>query len=137
MKLIPPFKEQFSIEYDNDFASISKNMNVLPDTDVDIIVNYLSSCTVVDEWLSAVPDPIDMSIKVPNRYWTDGTYYWDEMLIHLVQSYKIKLPSDFILHIKNEYLKDPPALDLKKVKTEISNSLRAARQRDMSAYDLS
>jgi hypothetical protein len=137
MKLIPPFKEQFSVDYENDFASISKNMNALSDSDVEFIVSYLSSCTVVEEWLSAVPDPIDRSVKVPNRSWTDGTYYWDEMLIHFIRSYKIKLPKDFVEHIKKKSSQERPSLDLEEIKLTISKSLRAARVRDMSVYDLS
>ena len=137
MKLVPPFKEQLSADYKSDFRNLSDNMNAISDSDVDIIVNYLNSCVMVDEWLSAIPDPINKSVKIPNRSWTDGTYYWDEMLIHFVRHYKARLPRDFIAHIKREHLKPHPDIDIEKVKVEIRKSFRAARQRDMSTYDMS
>jgi hypothetical protein len=137
MKLIAPFKEQFSVDYENDVSSIFDNMEVLSSSEVDTIVAYLSSCTLIDDWLSSVPDPINMSVKIPNRSWTDGVYYWDEMLIHFVSCYRVRLPDDFILHIQTESAKERSNLDLVKVNVEINKSLRASRQGDKSVYDMS
>jgi pyridoxal biosynthesis lyase PdxS len=63
------------------------------------IYEYMSSCTVVDEWLSSVADPVNKKIRIPNRSWTDGVYYWSEMTTHFVKEYRILLPSNFIYHI--------------------------------------
>jgi len=136
MKLVPPYKEQLSVSFENNFKRVSEEMNFLSDEDCKIITNYLTTCTLVDEWLSAIPDPINKSKKIPNRSWTDGTYYWDEMLIHFVRTYKVKLPDNFFTHIMNEYKNERPELDIDEIKINIKKSLNSARKGDISVYDL-
>ncbi len=110
MKLFKPFLEEIPAvllessvdnEYD-DLESIVEYQGKLSPCESEIIAQYMSNCTVLEEWLSNRSSPIDKNDSIRSCDWTDGVYYWDELTRHCIQKYRIRLPNDFKKHVHQQ-----------------------------------
>ena len=78
------------------------------------IVNYLSSGVVVHEFLgysscrfgACVPDEL-----MGSREFSDGVWIWPEGLAHYVEHHHVKLPDDFLQHLRQARFRVPQCLD--------------------------
>jgi len=70
----------------------------LSESDVDAVVAYLREGQIVSDSMELVEDPWNASIRIPggSGLQSDGDYVWRQDLWHYVQSYKVRLPVEFV-----------------------------------------
>jgi len=74
----------------------------LPESDVDAVVAYLRAGQIVSDSMELVQDPWNDRIRIPggSGLQSDGTYVWRQDLWHYVQSYRVRLPAEFVERAK-------------------------------------
>ncbi len=100
MRVLPHYKEDEGAKCSSSI-SLAQNLDFLSQEDAQIISAYMESCVVIDEWLSNIKDPISGRLEIPSRTWSDGGYVWDSSHIHYVKRYRVRLPDEFVEHVKN------------------------------------
>lgn len=110
MKRFKPFIEEKSIDlldpsdcqkYSH-LDSINEYKGKLSPCESSIITNYMLNCTVIRQWLSSRPSPFEKNEYILSQDWTDGVYYWDELIIHCINKYNIRLPTNFKEHVHQQ-----------------------------------
>ncbi|MBC3911561.1 hypothetical protein [Undibacterium umbellatum] len=99
MKILPRYIEDEGGKCTSSISLVD-NLDVLSVEDAHAIANYMESCTVIDEWLSNIRDPITKQFSIPSKTWSDGVYVWDSSHIHYVKNYRVRLPGQFVDHVK-------------------------------------
>lgn len=138
MKLLPHYLEERALK-PNSAISIVDNSNVLPLEESIAISKYMRSCLVIDEWLSPNQDPLDKSKWIPESTWSDGKYVWHEAHIHFIEQYRVRVPQDFYVHVKQQIEQgfDAATLDKSALQEEYKKISGLQVKRDESVYDLS
>lgn len=111
-------------------------MEVLSETDSRLLSHYMSSCVVIDEWLSNIKDPVINRLTISSKTWSDGMYVWDSTHIHYVRIYRARLPEDFIWHVKNMIAQgfDVERLSKEKLRAEFELVLKKVVAGNESVY---
>ncbi|MES9906172.1 MAG: hypothetical protein ABW168_26270 [Sedimenticola sp.] len=135
MKLLPYYLEDEGAKFSG-AISLAQNSEVLSDDEALLISNYMSSCVVIDEWLSNVKDALTNKLEVPSKTWSDGVYVWDSLHIHYVKKYRARLPLEFVGHVKKQVAAgfDPKMLNIDDLSSEFEEILKKV-QGDESYYD--
>ena len=80
--------------------SIEDHMYVLSEEYAEEIVDYLESAHVCCEFISRTYDPYDETDLIPHIIYSDGVYAWDGIIINWVKKYRVRLPDEFLYHVK-------------------------------------
>jgi hypothetical protein len=99
MKILPHFTEDDALKCSGSI-SLRHNMGALSEEDAQEISRYMESCAVINKWLSNIRDPITGRLTVPSKTWSDGEYVWDSSHIHYVKNYRVRVPTEFVDHVK-------------------------------------
>ncbi|SHO57666.1 hypothetical protein [Vibrio quintilis] len=138
MKVLPYYKEETKRQC-SAAISLVDNINVLSKKESAIVTNYMSSCLIIDQWLSNGMDILTREYVIPTQLWSDGIYVWNESHIYYVRKYRAKLPSAFISHIYEQvdigY--DPKGLNIGNLITKYENISKKISEGDESFYDIS
>lgn len=137
MKILPYYIEDEGAKFSG-AISLAQNTGVLSEEEALLISNYMSSCIVIDEWLSNVKDALTNKLEVPAKTWCDGTYIWDSLHIHYVKKYHVRLPIDFVTHVKKQIDLgfDPSQLNKDKLSAQFETMLnKMTKEGDDSYYD--
>ncbi|MEB3046829.1 hypothetical protein [Rhizobium mulingense] len=78
--------------------SIKDNTNVIPASLAKEVQTYLSRGLVLIEFISPTPDPYCPTDLVRNVVFSDGVYFWDGILLHWVENYRVRMPEEFMAH---------------------------------------
>lgn len=73
MKILPYYIEDSGTKFSG-AISLIKNIESISEEDALLVVNYMNSCIVIDEWLSNTKDLIANNLVIPSRTWSDGNY---------------------------------------------------------------
>ncbi len=73
MKILPYYIEDSGAKFSG-AISLIKNIESISEEDVLLVVNYMNSCIVIDEWLSNTKDLIANNLVIPSITWSDGNY---------------------------------------------------------------
>ncbi|WP_284196097.1 hypothetical protein [Chitinimonas prasina] len=132
MKVLPYYKEDEGAKCPSSI-SLVENLNFLSTEDAQVISAYMESCVVIDEWLSNIKDPISGRLDIPSKTWSDGQFVWDSSHIHYVRKYRVRLPSVFVEHVKNQVSKkfDVNAL----IKSKLREGFEAALKKTIAGDD--
>lgn len=119
MKVLPYFLEDQGLKCAGSI-SLLENKKVLSQDDAEIISDYMGSCVVINAWLSNIVDPITNRATIPCKLWSDGAYVWDSCHIHYVKNYCVRLPDEFVDHVKRQVAIefDAKALSKDKLRSE-------------------
>jgi hypothetical protein len=92
-----------------DYPSITSAIADSPQDNEDKIVAYLRNSVCIGGRGGYIPDVLDPSSRVPlsAHPYTDGTYFWTLDLAHYVEKYHLRLPPDFIAHMKSRNWRPP------------------------------
>lgn len=138
MKMLPFYKEDHGAQCS---ASISlrQNMNVLTAEDARMIFAYMESCAVVMQFLSNLRDPITGRFSIPANTWSDGAYIWASNHSHYVKDYRVRLPEDFVDHVRKrvETGFDVKTLNKDTLRPEVESILEKLIHKDESCWDVS
>jgi len=99
MKILPNYEEDEGAKCSSSI-SLRQNVGVLRVEDAQSISGYMESCTVIDQWLSNIRDPMTNQLSIPSKTWSDGVYVWDSSHIEYVKKYRVRLPEEFVEHVK-------------------------------------
>jgi hypothetical protein len=135
MKLLPYYLEDEGAKFSG-AISLAQNTEVLSEDEALLISDYMSSCVVIDEWLSNVKDALTNKLEVPSKTWCDGVYVWDSLHIHYVKKYRARLPLEFVVHVKKQIDAgfDPQKLNKDDLRNKFEEILEKV-QGDESYYD--
>lgn len=78
--------------------SIKVNMDAMPASLAKGVAAYLSRGLVLIEFVSPTPDPYSPADLVRNVVFSDGVYFWDGIILHWVEKYKVRMPEEFMAH---------------------------------------
>lgn len=94
--------------------SINDYFSGLNSEDEESIINYINSGEVFIASPGMVYDIFDKSKRIDGGpyFLTDGEYVWLKELAYYIEQYRIKLPEEFILHMKNNDWKIRQNIDL-------------------------
>jgi hypothetical protein len=136
MKLLPYYLEDEGAKFSG-AISLAQNTEMLSEEDAHLISGYMNSCIVIDEWLSNVKDALTNKLNVPSKTWCDGTYVWDSLHIHYVEKYRVRLPLEFIAHVKKSIAAgfDPNILNKNDLSSKFEDILEKVAEGDESYYD--
>lgn len=73
MKLLPYYLEDEGAKSSGSI-SLFENRDVLSEDEANLVSNYMSSCLVIDDWLSNVKDALTNKLEIPAKIWSDGEY---------------------------------------------------------------
>ena len=101
----------------------------------------MESCVVIDEWLSNIRDPISGRLDIPSKTWCDGQYVWNSSHIHYVKKYRVRLPDEFVEHVKSRVKMKFDAKSLSKAELhaefeEILSKLAAGDESFYATYEV-
>lgn len=116
------YKEKNYQNINHNHSSIESNKNFLSEDLTIEVLNYLKSGLELVIFVSPWSDPYDKNVSYPYGIYTDGSYIWDSTIIYWVEKYQIRLPEDFINHIKNANMKNILNLELMLTADDIKNS---------------
>lgn len=104
MKSVPKrlvlYREKLYSNQDSIKSSIVDNLNALSPEEANAIVNYMKNGLVLIEFVSPTADPYNTQDRVPNTYYSDGKYYWDDIIINWIRKNRIRLPEEFRQHVR-------------------------------------
>ncbi|PDT12604.1 hypothetical protein CO655_05630 [Rhizobium sp. M1] len=78
--------------------SIQGNINTMPASLAKEVSAYLRRGLVLIEFVSPTPDPYSPADLVRNVVFSDGIYFWDGIILHRVEKYKVRMPEEFMAH---------------------------------------
>ncbi|WP_064684553.1 hypothetical protein [Rhizobium bangladeshense] len=81
--------------------SIKENINTMPASFAEEVATYLRRGLVIIEFVSPTPDPYNPVDLVRNVVFSDGVYFWDGIILHWVEKYKIRMPEEFMVHFNS------------------------------------
>jgi hypothetical protein len=138
MKILPNYKEGHLAQCSASI-SLQQNMNALTPEDAKIIFDYMESCVVIMQFLSNVQDPISGRFSIPSRTWSDGVYIWESNHSHYVRDYRVRLPKDFVDHVKKRVATgfDVKSLNRDALRPEVESTLEKLLRKDESCWDTS
>lgn len=116
------YKEKNYQNINHNHSSIESNKNFLSEDLTIEVLNYLKSGLELVIFVSPWNDTYDKNVSYPYGIYTDGSYIWDSTIIYWVEKYQIRLPEDFINHIKNSNMKNILNLELMLTADDIKNS---------------
>lgn len=136
MKLLPYYLEDDGAKFSG-AISLVQNTERLSVEDALSISGYMSSCIVIDEWLSNVKDALTNKLVVPSKTWSDGIYVWDSSHIHYVKEYRARLPLEFIAHVSKQIETefDPKKLSKDDLNVKYEEIIKKIAEGDESYYD--
>ncbi len=136
MKILPYYLEDEGAKFSGSI-SLAENLNILNKKEALLVANYMSSCVVIDEWLSNVKDVLTNELVIPSKTWSDGEYVWDSSHIYYVQQYRARLPSAFLAHVQKQIDAkfDTKGLNKSHLYSEFEEVLEKILQGDESYYD--
>lgn len=100
MKILPYYLEEDGRKCSYSIG-LKENFSKVNEADAKAISEYMESCVVIDEWLSNIKDLISGQFYIPSRTWFDGEYIWDSSHIHYLRNYRVRLPQEFVSHVKS------------------------------------
>lgn len=136
MKILSYYIEDSGAKFSG-AISLMKNVESISEEDALLVVNYMNSCIVIDEWLSNTKDLIANKIIIPSKTWSDGAYVWDSSHIHYVKEDRARLPNEFLVHVKKQISSgfDTRILDKYVLFAEFERLLQKIADGDESVYD--
>ncbi len=136
MKLLPRYLEENGTKFPGSI-SLAENLNVLNKREALLVAGYMSSCVVIDEWLSNIKDALTNEHVIPSKTWSDGKYAWHSSHIHYVKQYRARLPLEFLAHVQKQIDTKFDAKELNKshLYSEFEEVLNKVLQGDESYYD--
>jgi hypothetical protein len=101
VKVLPYYLEDEGIKCSYSIG-LKENTATMSEIDAKAVSEYMESCVVIDEWLSNIKDPISGQLSIPSKTWSDGDYVWDSSHIHYLKNYRVRLPEEFVRHVKSK-----------------------------------
>ncbi len=138
MKILPYYKEEDGAKFSK-AISLLENIEAVSKENSITISEYMSSCIVIDDWLSNIKDVLTNKFVIPSKSFSDGVYVWDASHIHYLRNYRARLPKEFISHVKKQIKNgfDPRLLNKAVLSTEFEEMLENMANGDESYYDAS
>lgn len=113
-----------SLKLFRDHADIERNMQKTSDADRDLIVNYMEDeAFLLGMFVSPMIDTFDKKTEITAATYTDGKYLWNSQLVHWIRSYSVRVPDEFIAHVRSSII---PSEDKWAVRNVRHDNLMAA-----------
>lgn len=78
---------------------IERHINKLTLSEAAEISKYMESAPLIVAWMGSIEDPFDSTKNVGTGEYSDGVYAWEDLDIHYVKNYKVRMPKEFMEHI--------------------------------------
>ncbi|WFR98778.1 hypothetical protein [Rhizobium tumorigenes] len=78
--------------------SIEDNMNAMSVRLAKEVADYLKQGLILIEFVSPTLDPYSQHDMVRNVVFSDGVYFWDGVILHWVEKYRVRMPEEFMRH---------------------------------------
>ncbi|MHC2460656.1 hypothetical protein ACVMIX_007360 [Rhizobium leguminosarum] len=98
LKRLVLYKEKQYFEVAPTAQGIKENINIMPASLAKEVAAYLRRGLVLIEFVSPTPDPYSPVDLVRNVVFSDGVYFWDGIILHWVEKFKIRMPEEFMAH---------------------------------------
>ncbi|WFS03141.1 hypothetical protein [Rhizobium tumorigenes] len=92
------YKERQDLPASLAAPSIEDNMNAMPVRLAKEVAAYLKQGLILIEFVSPTRDPYSQHDMVRNVVFSDGVYFWDGVILHWVEKYRVRLPEEFMAH---------------------------------------
>jgi len=102
LKSLTLYREQFNENYRGDAQSVRDNCGVMDANQALMVIKYMNKGVHLFDFMGPTLDPLTGRWDVPHFYATDGTYVWDGVLLRWIEQHYIRLPSEFIEHIRGQ-----------------------------------
>ena len=112
LKVLELYREKRFSDRLRGAPSIEGNIGALDDDTASIVAAYMESAPILIEFGTDIPDPHFAQDRVRYVLFSDGFYVWDGIILNWVRKHRVRLPHEFIEHVKESVGKNDRLISL-------------------------